>query len=131
VPDLALNIRKHLPGIGLIPVPVQLLGRNTKLNNEIAREVFGLDFTPLFLPQPEEGGLIGTHNDPSIRPADEVATTSRLFPQMRPHGFLLQSKSALLALEHCGTNSAMWHYHESSQKTGFNELSNQGCPGAR
>src|SRR5262245_51418832 len=95
--DPFLNVGDNLPSIGLVPAPAQFLGRNTKLNNEIAREVFGFAFTPLFPPQPEEGGLIGTHNDPSIRPADEAATISRLFPQMRPHGFLLQSKSALLA----------------------------------
>jgi hypothetical protein len=50
--DLPLDIGKHLPGIGLIPAPVQVLGCNTKLDNEIAREVFGFDFTPLFAPQP-------------------------------------------------------------------------------
>src|SRR5215472_18022597 len=37
MPDPLLNIRKNLTRIGLIPAAVQLFGRKTKLDNEIAR----------------------------------------------------------------------------------------------
>jgi hypothetical protein len=57
VPDLALNIGEDLPRIGLVPAPIQLLGRKTELNNEIARKVLWLDFAPLLPPQPDEGIL--------------------------------------------------------------------------
>ena len=32
-----LNTRDHLPGIGLIPAPVQVLGHDAKLNDEVGR----------------------------------------------------------------------------------------------
>jgi hypothetical protein len=35
--DPFLNVGDHLPGVGLVPAPVQLLGRQTKLDNQIAR----------------------------------------------------------------------------------------------
>jgi hypothetical protein len=35
VPDLTLNVRKNLPGIGLIPAPIQILCGKAKLNGEI------------------------------------------------------------------------------------------------
>jgi hypothetical protein len=48
--DAPLYIRQHLRGIGLIPAPVQLLGRNPELNDEVARQVLRLDLAALFLP---------------------------------------------------------------------------------
>jgi hypothetical protein len=35
--DPFLNVGDHLPGIGLIPAPVQLLGYKAELDDEIAR----------------------------------------------------------------------------------------------
>jgi len=74
VPDLSLNVRKYLTGIGLIPAPVQVLGRNAKLNDQIAGEILRLHFAPLFSPEAEERGFIVPDNDPGVRPADEVAS---------------------------------------------------------
>ncbi len=34
MPDVPLNVRKDLPGIGLIPAPIQLLSGNAKLTAE-------------------------------------------------------------------------------------------------
>ena len=53
MPDLPLHIRKHLTSVGLIPAPVQLLSRKTKLDNEIAGQVFRLDPAALFAPKPD------------------------------------------------------------------------------
>ena len=41
--DLPLDIRKDLAGIGLVPAPIELLGGEAELDDEIAREVFRLD----------------------------------------------------------------------------------------
>jgi len=71
-PDLALNIGKNLTGIGLIPASVQVLSRNAKLDDQIARQVLGLDLAALFAPKPDQGRLVGTHNDAGVRAADEV-----------------------------------------------------------
>ena len=78
MPDLALNISKDLPGICLIPAPVQLLGRNAKLDDEIARQVLRLDLAALFPPEPEEGGFIIAHNDPGVGAADKIAPIGRV-----------------------------------------------------
>ena len=37
MPDPLLNIGDYLSAIGLIPAPVQVLGRNTKLDDQIPR----------------------------------------------------------------------------------------------
>ena len=58
MPDTPLNVGKDLPGINLIPVPVQVLGRQAELNDEVAGEILGLDLAALFPPEPEEGGFI-------------------------------------------------------------------------
>jgi hypothetical protein len=81
-PDLPLNIGEDLSSISLVPAPVQILGRNTKLDDEVARQVLRLDFAPLFPPEPNEGGLITAHNDPRVGAADEVPPISGLDPDL-------------------------------------------------
>ena len=56
--DPFLNIDDHLSGIGLVPAPVQVLGRKAKLDNEIARKVLRLDLASFLPPQPEKRGFI-------------------------------------------------------------------------
>jgi hypothetical protein len=84
MPHSLLNIQDHLPGIGLIPAPVQLFGRQPELDDEVAREVFGLDLAALFAPEADQGGFVIAHDDPGIRAADEVAA---VFPQTGAHDF--------------------------------------------
>ena len=67
LPDLFLDIGNDLTGIGRVPAPVQVFGRDAQLNDEIAREVLGLDLTALLLPEPEESALIIAHDDPGVR----------------------------------------------------------------
>jgi hypothetical protein len=45
--DPTLNILDSLPGIALVPAPVQVLGGLAELDDEIAGEVLGLDFAAL------------------------------------------------------------------------------------
>src|SRR5215469_18787346 len=111
MPDPLLHVDKYLSGIGLIPAPVQVLSRNAKLDDEIAREVFRLHLAALLPPEPEEGGFVVSHNNAGVRAADEVTTgTFRLFPQGRFHGFF-SSKMRHYSELGSGTNSATWHYH--------------------
>ena len=78
MPDLPLDIRNDLTGIGLVPAPVQVLGNHAELDNEIAGQVFGFDFAALFPPEPEQGGLVVAHDNPSVRAANEIAAIGRL-----------------------------------------------------
>jgi hypothetical protein len=74
--DLPLDVCKYLTGVGLIPAPIEVLGGQAELDDEIAREVFRLDLAPLLTPKAEESILIVAHNDPGIRPADEMASVT-------------------------------------------------------
>jgi len=73
VPNASLDVGEHLASIGLIPAPVQVLSRNAKLDNEIARQVFRLDFAALLPPKSEEGSLIVAHDGTGIRSAYKIA----------------------------------------------------------
>ena len=70
--DLPLDIGDDLPGIGLVPAPVKLLGDHPELDDEVAGEVLRLDLAAFFPPQPQQGGLVVAHDDPGVRAADET-----------------------------------------------------------
>jgi hypothetical protein len=55
--DVALNVSDDLPGIGLVLLPVQLLGHDPKLDDEIAGQVLRLSLAALLPPQPHQGGF--------------------------------------------------------------------------
>jgi hypothetical protein len=69
-----LNVGDHLPGIGLIPAAIELLGRDPELNHEIAGQVVRLNFSPLLPPQPDQRLLVTSHDDPGVRAADKITT---------------------------------------------------------
>jgi hypothetical protein len=47
--DPLLDVRYGLPGIGLVPTPVQFLSGQAELDDKVAGEILGLGFAP-FLP---------------------------------------------------------------------------------
>ena len=49
VADAALDVRDLLPGISLVPEPVERLGHDPELDQEVVREVLRLRLAP-FLP---------------------------------------------------------------------------------
>jgi hypothetical protein len=51
--DLALHIGDDLAGVLLVPVPVQALGHSPELDQEVTRQILGLQLAPLFLPEAE------------------------------------------------------------------------------
>ena len=73
MPDLPLDVRDDLPGIALVPAPIEVLGDQAELDDEVAGEVLRLDLAALFPPEPEQGGLVVAHDDPGVRAADEAA----------------------------------------------------------
>ena len=86
MPDLLLNVGDHLLGIGFIPAPIEVFGRDPELDDEVGGEVLGLDFTALLAPEAEQGGFIIAHDDPRVRTADEIpAIRIRSCPQRRSH----------------------------------------------
>ena len=71
--DPPLDVGNDLPGIGLVPTPVQRPRCQAELDDEVARKVLGLDLAPFFPPEADEGGLVVAHDDPGVGAADEVA----------------------------------------------------------
>ena len=69
MPDLPLDVRDDLTGIGLVPAPVQLLGGQAELDDEVAGQVLRLDLAAFFPPKPEERRLIVAHDDSGVRAA--------------------------------------------------------------
>src|SRR5262249_15641277 len=80
--DPFLDVSYGLTGIGLIPAPVQLFGRITKLDDEIARQILGLDLSALLPPEPEDGGFIVAYDDRGIGAADEIAAMAKSGPEL-------------------------------------------------
>ena len=67
MPDYTLDVGDHLPGIGLIPAPIEVLGHHPKLDDEIAGQILRLGLAALFPPEPEQRLLITAHDDPGVR----------------------------------------------------------------
>ena len=63
-----------LAGIALVPVPVEVLGHGAELDDQVAREVLGLELAALLPPQPEQGGFVTAHDDPGVGAADKTPT---------------------------------------------------------
>ena len=55
-------------------MPVEVLGREPELDDEIAGQVFRLGLAPLLPPEAQQGGFIAAHDDPGVGAADELAT---------------------------------------------------------
>ncbi len=73
MPDPQLDVLDRLSGRALIPEPVERLGGDPELDDEIVRKVLRLDLAALLAPQPDEGRLVVAHDDPGIGTANEVA----------------------------------------------------------
>jgi hypothetical protein len=68
VEDPPLDVFDGLPGIALVPEPVEILCDPSKLDYEVAGEVFGLSLAALFPPEAEQGGLVVAHDDAGVGP---------------------------------------------------------------
>jgi hypothetical protein len=67
--NVPLDFGKGLATVGLIPAPIEVLGGQAQLNEEIAGEVRWLQFASLFAPKPQESALIVSHDGPIVRAA--------------------------------------------------------------
>jgi hypothetical protein len=69
MPNASLNVADHVASIGLVPPPVKVLSRDSKLNHKIGREIVRLNLAALFAPEPKEGFFVVAHDDSSVRAA--------------------------------------------------------------
>ena len=66
VPHPALHVLEHFAGVRLEPAPVQGLGRDAELDDEVSGQVLGLDLAALLLPKAEKGRLVAAHYYPRV-----------------------------------------------------------------
>ena len=69
----ALQATDHLPGLALVPTPIELFGGLAELYRQIIGKVGWIDLAPLLPPQPNQRGLVVAHDDAGIRPTNETA----------------------------------------------------------
>ena len=75
----ALDVGDDPSGVALVPSPVQRLGGDAELDDKVVAQILRLGLAALFLPKPDQRRLVGAHDDPRIRPADEMATGKPIF----------------------------------------------------
>jgi hypothetical protein len=63
---MALDIAEDLAGVAFEPVSVEGFGDQPELDDEVARQVLGLNLAPFFPPQSEQGCFVVAHEDPGI-----------------------------------------------------------------
>ena len=72
VSNPALNVGYGPPSIALVPSPVQRLGGDAQLDDKVVAQILWLGLPALFLPEPDQRRLVGAHDDPRIRAAEEL-----------------------------------------------------------
>jgi hypothetical protein len=65
------------PGIALIPEPIEVLGHQAELDDEVVGQVFWLSLAPFLAPEADQFLFVDTHDDPGIGAADEMAAIGR------------------------------------------------------
>jgi hypothetical protein len=88
---LPLDVCNHLTRIGLKPAPIKVLRHQSKLDDEIAGQVFRFDLAALFPPEPDQGPLIITHDDSGVGAPDEGAPICRIGDCFDTHFSALRS----------------------------------------
>src|SRR6516162_8073785 len=92
MPDLPLDVLDEPSGIALEPVPIEVLGHDPELDDEVAGEVREPDLAALLAPGVKEGGFVIPHDDAGVGAADEVTAVGRL--EERSHSTLPAISSA-------------------------------------
>ena len=76
MPDPALDVFDCLAGIALVPVPIEGLGHEAELDDQVARQVLRLGLAAFLAPEAEEGGFVAAHDDAGVGAADKGAAIS-------------------------------------------------------
>ena len=73
MPQPMLDAFDRLPGVALVPMPVEGFSHEPELDDEVAGQVLRLGLAPFLPPQADQGGFIVAHDDPGVRAADELS----------------------------------------------------------
>ena len=76
MPQPMLDAFDRLPGVALVPMPVEGFSHQPELDDEVAGQVLRLGLAPFLAPEADQGGFIVAHDDPGVGAADERAALS-------------------------------------------------------
>jgi hypothetical protein len=71
--DPSLHVGDDPAGVALVPSPVQRLGGDAELDDEIVGQILRLGLAALFLPQADQRRLVRAYYDPGVRATEEIA----------------------------------------------------------
>ena len=69
MPQPMLDAFDRLPGVALVPMPVEGFSHEPELDDEVAGQVLRLGLAPFLAPEADQGRLIGAHDDAGVRAA--------------------------------------------------------------
>ena len=72
MPEPMLNAFDGLPGIALVPMPIEGFCRYPELDDEVAGQVRRLGLSPFLAPEAHNCGFVGAHDDPGVRAANKA-----------------------------------------------------------
>jgi hypothetical protein len=90
MPKPMLNAFDSLPGVALVPMPIERFSHHAEHDDEVAGQVLRLGFAPFLAPEASEGGFIVAHDDPGVGAADEAPT---VLVRLCPHACFHASTS--------------------------------------
>src|SRR5579863_6219727 len=101
VVDPFLDATDSLAGVALVPSPVQVFGDAPELNDKVVGEILRLNLPSFLAPQPNQGGLVITHDQSGVRPAYETNSIilQRVANHSEPH---LSKKDTYVLNRHFG-----------------------------
>jgi hypothetical protein len=73
-----LNAFDRLPGVALVPMPVEGFSHEPELDDEVAGQVLRLGLPPFLAPEADQGGFIVAHDDASVGSAHETSAIEPL-----------------------------------------------------
>jgi len=72
------TVGDRLAGVPFVPVPIEGLGHDPELDDEVVGQVLGLRLPALLPPEAEQGRFIVSHDDAGVRTSDELASLEGL-----------------------------------------------------
>ena len=121
VPNPPLDVRDDLTGISLVPTPVEVLGDEPELDDEVAREVLRLGLAALLPPEPRRAAssspmMIRASEPPMKQRRSETLAISSLVSSRSPCFTCLAKMHSLLSMGQARMECLISHGDETYHK---------------
>ena len=75
MPQPMLDAFDRLPGVALVPMPVEGFSHEPELDDEVAGQVLRLGLAPFLAPEADQARFIVAHNDAGVGAADKAPSS--------------------------------------------------------